>query len=246
MISIIPLRGIPEICPGADLAALLAPLIEPRGGDVLVVTQKIISKSQGRFVRLANIVPGAEALRLAAITGKDARLVELVLMESTAILRAAPKVLIARHRSGHVMANAGIDRSNLGPGRGEMALLLPHDCDAAAAALRLALRDYCSPVPAVIIADSFGRPWRLGVVNVALGAAGLPALLDHRGQPDRDGRPLEVTQVALADAIAAAAGLVMGEAAEGVPASIVRGAALSHGDLPAASIIRRLDEDLFQ
>jgi len=245
-ISIIPLHGLPEIQPGDDLAARLAPLIHPHPGDILVVTQKIVSKSENRFVSLTEITPGVEAIRLATITAKDPRLVELVLMESTAILRAAPHVLIARHRSGHVMANAGIDRSNLGPGRADMTLLLPRDCDASAAALRHALRAYCQPVPAIVIADSFGRPWRLGVVNIALGAAGLPALLDHRQKPDRDGRPLEVTQVATADAIAAAAGLVMGEGAEGVPAAIVRGAALPHGDLPAAALLRPLDQDLFQ
>jgi coenzyme F420-0:L-glutamate ligase/coenzyme F420-1:gamma-L-glutamate ligase len=246
MISIVPLPGIGEVEPGADVAALLAPGLDPRAGDVLVVTQKIVSKAENRFVCLADVRPGAEARRLAGITGKDSRLVELVLAESTAILRAAPHVLIARHRSGHVMANAGIDRSNLGPGRAEMALLLPVDGDASAAALRVALRAHVDPVPAIIIADSFGRPWRFGVVNVALGAAGLPALVDRRGQPDRDGRPLEVTQIALADAIAAAAGLAMGEAAEGVPAALVRGLALPAEDVPAAALIRPLAQDLFQ
>jgi coenzyme F420-0:L-glutamate ligase/coenzyme F420-1:gamma-L-glutamate ligase len=246
MISIIPLAGIGEIQPGADLAAFLALALQPMPGDILVVTQKIVSKAENRFVGLADVKPGAEALRLAGMTGKDPRLVELVLAESTAILRAAPNVLIARHRSGHVMANAGIDRSNLGPGRQDMALLLPVDCDAAAAALRQAFRAYFDPVPAVIIADSFGRPWRLGVVNIALGAAGLPSLVDRRGQPDRDGRALEVTQIAVADAIAAAAGLAMGEGAEGVPAALVRGVALPAGQSPAKSLIRPLAQDLFQ
>ena len=246
MISIHPISGIGEVEPGADLAALLAPFLQPRPGDILVVTQKIVSKAENRFVILADVTPGAEAIRLAAITAKDPRLVELVLAESTAILRAAPNELIARHRSGHVMANAGIDRSNLGAGRAGMALLLPRDSDAAAAALRLSLAAMCHPVPAIIIADSFGRPWRLGVVNIALGAAGLPALMDRRGQPDRDGRPLEVTQIAIADAIAAAAGLAMGEGAEGVPAALLRGVQLPASELPASALIRPLDQDLFQ
>jgi coenzyme F420-0:L-glutamate ligase/coenzyme F420-1:gamma-L-glutamate ligase len=246
MISIHPVTGIGEVHPGADLAALLALALQPVPGDILVVTQKIVSKAENRFVSLADVTPGAEAIRLAAITCKDPRLVELVLAESTAILRAAPNVLIARHRSGHVMANAGIDRSNLGAGRADIALLLPVDCDASAAALRVALGAWWHPVPAVIIADSFGRPWRLGVVNVALGAAGLAALVDRRGQPDRDGRALEVTQIAAADAIAAAAGLAMGEGAGGVPVALVRGVQLPPGELPAASLIRPLGEDLFQ
>ncbi len=167
MISIHPLCGIGEVEPGADLAALLAPLLQPQPRDILVVTQKIVSKAENRFVSLADVNPGAEARRLAAITGKDARLVELVLADSSAILRAAPNVLIARHRSGHVMANAGIDQSNLGARHSGMALLLPEDADRSAAALRLALAAWCHPVPAIIIADSFGRPWRLGVVNIA-------------------------------------------------------------------------------
>lgn len=246
MISIIPLAGIGEIQPGADLAAFLALALQPMPGDILVVTQKIVSKAENRFVKLAEVRPGAEAMRLAGITGKDPHLVELVLSEATAILRAAPNVLIARHRSGHVMANAGIDQSNLGAAHVGMALLLPRDSDAAAAGLRLALSAWFNPVPAVIIADSFGRPWRLGVVNIALGAAGLPALVDRRGQPDRDGRALEVTQIAAADAIAAAAGLAMGEAAEGIPAALVRGVTLPAGDIPAASLVRPLEQDLFQ
>lgn len=247
MISIHPLSGLGEVEPGADLAALFMaarPCAEP--GDILVVTQKIISKAENRFVALADITPGTEAIRLAAVTRKDARLVELVLAESTAILRAAPHVLIARHRCGHVMANAGIDRSNLGPGREGQVLLLPRDADASATALRLALRRHGIPVSAIVISDSFGRPWRLGVVNVALGAAGLPALVDRRGTPDRDGRPLEITQIALGDIIASAAGLAMGEGAEGVPAALIRGLALPDGEYPAASLIRPLAEDLFQ
>jgi coenzyme F420-0:L-glutamate ligase/coenzyme F420-1:gamma-L-glutamate ligase len=249
MISIHPLTGIGEVKPGADLAALLAEALavtRPQAGDILVVTQKIVSKAENRFVALASVTPGAEALRLAEITGKDPRLVELVLAESAAVLRAAPNVLITRHRTGHVMANAGIDRSNTGDASAGTVLLLPEDSDAAAAVIAAALADRGLPIAAVIISDSFGRPWRYGVVNVAIGAAGLPALVDRRGQPDRQGRALEVTQIALADMIASAAGLAMGEGAEGVPAALIRGLARPAGDTPAASLVRKLSEDLFQ
>ena len=199
------------------------------------------------FVDLATVIPGAEAARLADVTRKDPRLVELILRESVAVVRAAPHVLITRHRGGWVMANAGIDQSNIGPGgadrTADRVLLLPRDPDASAAAIRAGLG---APAPAVVISDSFGRPWRLGVVNVALGAAGLPALADRRGERDRDGRALAVTQIALADQIASAAGLAMGEGAEGVPAAIVRGLAWTAPDAPAAALIRPLSEDLFQ
>jgi len=243
-IQIIPLGQMPEVRPGDNLAALveaaLATVAAPQAGaDVLVVTQKIVSKAEGRFVDLAQVTPGARAIELAALTHKDPRLVELVLAESTAIVRAAPHVLIARHRLGHVMANAGIDRSNLGPGQGERALLLPIDPDGTAAAL--AARLGC----AVVISDSFGRPWRMGVGCVALGAAGLPALIDRRGETDRDGRVLEVTQVALADLVASAAGLVMGEGSEGVPAALVRGCVWQGPHKPAGALVRPVEQDLF-
>lgn len=246
MIAIHPLAGIGEVLPGDDLATLLrealaaAGLPPPQAGDVLVVTQKIVSKAEGRFVDLAGIVPGAEAERLAAITRKDARLVELVLAEASAVLRAVPNVLITRHRLGHVMANSGIDRSNIGPGGEDRVLLLPRDPEAFAARLSQALG--C----AVIISDSFGRPWRYGVTGVAIGASGLPSLVDRRGDLDRDGRRLEVTQIALADMIATAAMLATGEGAEGVPAALVRGAAWPAGSAPAAALVRPLAEDLFQ
>lgn len=246
MIAIHPLTGIGEVHPGDDLEALLAAALTTAGamplaaGDVLAVTQKIVSKAQARFVDLASIEPGAEAERLAAITRKDARLVELALRESTVVLRAVPNVFITRHRLGHVMANAGIDRSNIGPGGEERALLLPVDPDATAARLSDALG--C----AVVITDSFGRPWRHGVTGVAIGASGLPALVDRRGELDRDGRRLEVTQIALADMIATAAALTMGEGAEGVPAVLIRGLVFPSGSAPAATLVRSLAEDLFQ
>ena len=250
MIEIWPLTGLGEIEPGADLAALLATALTDSGdlrvSDVLVVTQKIVSKAEGRYVDLATVLPRAEAQELAATTRKDPRLVELVLRESTAVVRSAPNVLITRHRSGHVMANAGIDRSNLDQARDDWALLLPEDADASAADLRSKLAARLPVVPAVLISDSFGRPWRYGVVNVAIGAAGLPALIDHRGNRDRAGRTLEVTQVALGDMIATAAGLAMGEAAEGIPAAIVRGVEWAAPDTGAQALVRPLDEDLFR
>jgi coenzyme F420-0:L-glutamate ligase/coenzyme F420-1:gamma-L-glutamate ligase len=246
MIAIHPLAAIGEVLPGADLATLLGEALAAAGllpfapGDVLVVTQKIVSKAEDRFVDLATVTPGPEAETLAATTRKDPRLVELILRESTEVVRAVPNVLITRHRHGHVMANSGIDRSNLGPEGGARALLLPIDADASAAALATALG--C----AIVISDSFGRPWRYGVVGVAIGAAGLPALVDRRGELDRDGRRLEVTQVALADMLATAAALATGEGAESVPAALIRGLHLPEGDAPAAALVRPLAEDLFR
>lgn len=244
-IEIIPLVEVGEVAPGDDLAALLSRALAAQGlsigrGDTLVVTQKIVSKAEGRFVALDTVVPGPEALRLAEVTRKDPRLVELVLSESTAVLRAVPNVLVVRHRLGLVMANAGIDRSNIGPGMAERALLLPVDPDASAERLGRALG--C----AVVISDSFGRPWRMGVVAVGIGASGLPALHDRRGERDRDGRMLEVTQVAVADLLASAAALATGEGAEGIPAVLVRGFAPAGTPCPAATLTRPLEEDLFQ
>ena len=251
MIEIVPITGIGEIGPGADLAATLADAVAamglvPSAHDVLVVTQKIVSKAEGRHVGLGTVAPDAAAQRLAGATGKDARLVALVLAESSAVVRAVPNVLITRHRTGHVMANAGIDQSNLGPDGAGGALLLPVDADASAARLRAALAARWDTAPAVVVSDSFGRPWRYGVVNVAIGAAGLPALVDRRGEPDRDGRRMEVTQVALADMIASAAGLATGEGAEGVPAALVRGLQWSAPDASAAALVRPVEEDLFR
>jgi coenzyme F420-0:L-glutamate ligase/coenzyme F420-1:gamma-L-glutamate ligase len=252
MITIHPLIGIPEITPGDDLAAILSGALAAAGllplaaDDILVVTQKIVSKAEGRFVDLEAIVPGNEAQRLAATTRKDPRLVELVLAEASHVVRAVPHVLITRHRLGHVMANSGIDRSNIGPGGSERALLLPVDPDASAAALRTRLAADTGTAPAVLISDSFGRPWRHGVVGVAIGAAGLPSLIDRRGELDRDGRTLEVTQVALGDMIATAAALATGEGAESVPAVLVRGAVWPSGNAPAAALVRPIEEDLFR
>jgi coenzyme F420-0:L-glutamate ligase/coenzyme F420-1:gamma-L-glutamate ligase len=251
MIQIHSLPAIGEVRPGDDLGQTLVDAIrtaglQPTDSDVLVVTQKIVSKAEGRLVDLATVMPGARAIELAGITRKDPRLVELVLAESQSIVRAVPHVLITRHRSGHVMANAGIDRSNIGQGKGDYALLLPVDADASAERLHAALQGRFAKAPAVVISDSFGRPWRYGVTCVAVGASGLPALVDRRGDLDRDGRRLEVTQIALGDMVATAAGLAMGEGAEGVPATLVRGISWSAENRPASALVRSPDEDLFR
>jgi coenzyme F420-0:L-glutamate ligase/coenzyme F420-1:gamma-L-glutamate ligase len=230
----------PIVKPGDDLAALIRAAAPPfAAGDVLVVAQKIVSKAEGRFVDLDTVTPSAEAKRLAAETDKDARLVHLILSESERVLRAVRGVLIVVHKRGYVLANAGIDASNVGDGR---VLLLPEDPDASAARLSAALG-----VP-VIVNDSLGRAWRNGTVGTALGAAGLPALLDLRGQPDMFGRTLRATEIGLADEIAAAASMVQGQAAEATPVVLVRGLAelLTMGPARnAQAMIRPRANDLF-
>lgn len=243
------LPGIGEVLPGGDLAATLLDALSAAGlrlapQDVLVVAQKAVSKAEDRFVRLDAVRPSARAHELAVITGKDPRLVEVILGESTEVLRAKPNVMITRHRLGLVMAQAGVDRSNV-PGD-ERVLLLPLDPDRSAELLRKRLVAAHGAEIGVIVSDSFGRPWRLGTTNVAIGAAGVPAVWDRRGEADREGRRLETTQVAWADAVAAAAGLAMGEAAEGTPAVLVRGLRWNLPARPARTLLRPLDEDMFR
>ena len=245
--------GIPLIRAGDDLgailiAALVASGLALRDEDVLVIAQKIVSKAEGRTLRLADVRPSERARALAAEVHKDARFVEVVLSESSEVVRYRRDVLIAAHRLGFVMANAGVDQSNVEHGQGgEQVLLLPRDPDASCAELKARLEDRFGVRLGVIINDSFGRAWRNGVVGVALGAAGLPALLDMIGEPDLFGRPLKVTQIALADEIAAAASLVMGEAAEARPAVLVRGLAWGERPaLPAQALIRPKELDLFR
>ncbi|UVO53698.1 coenzyme F420-0:L-glutamate ligase [Sphingomonas sp. SUN039] len=252
MLALLPVDGLPEIRPGDDLPALLAKRLRAgaspalANGDVLVVTQKIVSKAENRFVALADVTPSARAVTLAQQTNKEAALVELVLRESTDIVRAAPHVLITRHRLGHIMANAGIDASNIGQADAAKVLLLPEDPDASAAVIRAHLLEHLGLDVAVIISDSFGRPWRMGTINVAIGVAGMAALFDERGKADRDGRELQMTQIAVADAIAAGAGLVMGEGSEGIPVTVVRGW-VDHGTAQtSASLLRPQTEDLFR
>ncbi|MCC7198445.1 MAG: coenzyme F420-0:L-glutamate ligase [Gammaproteobacteria bacterium] len=252
-VSFTALPGIGEVTAGTDLAAVVAESLLRAGmtlqpGDILVVAQKVVSKAEGRHVDLATVTPSAQALELAAVTRKDPRLVQLVLDESSDVLRAVPNVLVVRHRCGFVMANAGIDRSNSGPRAAgqEIVVLLPREPDASASGLREALRMRLGVAPGVIISDSFGRPWRNGSVNVALGVAGLASLVDRRGEKDRDGRVLEATEVAYADALAAGAGLVMGEGGEGTPMVLVRGWSVAASEHNGGALIRPLAEDLFQ
>lgn len=247
MLGIIPLTDLPEIRPGDDLPALLAAhLADLQAGDILVVAQKIVSKAEARFVTLSEVVPSPEAEELALEIRKDARLVELVLRESTEVVRAARHVLITRHRLGHVMANAGIDASNLGSAGEGRVLLLPEDPDASATRIADALEAKFGVRPGVVVSDSFGRPWRMGTVNVAIGIAGMPALIDRRGEQDRDGRVMQMTLIAFADAVAAAAGLAMGEGAEGVPAAVVRGLGWAGVAQTAGALLRPVGEDLFR
>ncbi|MDX1433622.1 MAG: coenzyme F420-0:L-glutamate ligase [Gammaproteobacteria bacterium] len=251
-LSLIALTGLPEIRPGDDLAALLGDALAARAAplarrDVLVVSQKIVSKAEDRYVDLEQVAVSPRARLLAEATGKDARVVEVVLGESRRVVRARPGLIICEHRLGMVMANAGVDRSNVGAARSESTvLLLPADPDASAAALAAGLaRRFGAPL-AVIVSDSAGRAWRNGVVGFALGASGLPALVDRRGAPDRQGRALEVTEVAFADQIASAAALLMGEADEGIPAVLVRGLDWSPPPLPAARLLRPAALDMFR
>jgi coenzyme F420-0:L-glutamate ligase / coenzyme F420-1:gamma-L-glutamate ligase len=249
-LRLIALPGMPEIGRGAPLARLIADALKrvrlvPRRGDVLVVAQKIVSKAEGRSVPLADVAPSARAEALAQETGKDPRLVELILRESRAVLRAKPGVIVVEHRLGFVMANAGIDQSNV-PGRADVALLLPGNPDAAASALRRGLARLCGVEMGVVINDSFGRAWRNGVAGVAIGVAGMAALVDLRGRADRDGRLLRVTQVAAADELAAAASLVMGQADEGTPVVLARGFPYASGSGSGRELIRAPEEDLFR
>jgi coenzyme F420-0:L-glutamate ligase / coenzyme F420-1:gamma-L-glutamate ligase len=246
------LSGIKLIEPGDDLgaitvAALRANGLVPQEGDVLVVAQKIVSKAEGRYVEVASVQPSERAISLAAEVDKDPRFVEVVLSEANRVVRCRPGLLIVEHRLGFVMANAGIDHSNVAAEHGvERVLLLPVDPDGSAHALRQYLSNALGVSIAVIISDSFGRAWRKGTVGVALGAAGLPALIDLRGHPDLFGRELLVTETGFADEIAAAAGLLMGQADEAVPIVLVRGLAWSAPDQPAAALVRPAEHDLFR
>jgi coenzyme F420-0:L-glutamate ligase / coenzyme F420-1:gamma-L-glutamate ligase len=251
-LKLIALPGIPPVSSGDDLAALTASAVARAGlalraEDVLVVAQKVISKAEGRRIALADVVPSTRALELAQTVEKDPRLVELVLGESRRVVRAVKDVLIVEHRLGFIMANAGIDQSNVAdPRSGEYALLLPEDPDASAARLRERLHTLTGEAPGVVISDSFGRPWRVGTVGVAIGCAGFPATLDLRGQMDLFGRPLRVTVIGHADEIASAASVLMGQASEGRPVILIRGLASPAAHEPAAALIRAPPQDLFR
>lgn len=248
-LSIMALEGVPLVEKGADLAELVLNALATSGtmlqlGDIIVLAQKIVSKAEGRQFALSAITPSARAIELAKRCEKDPRLVELVLSEAEEVMRVRPGVLIVRHRLGLVLANAGIDRSNVNSADGPAALMLPIDPDASAARLCQELHDRTGTAAAVLIIDSLGRAWRQGTIGTAIGVSGLSALLDLRGQEDLYGRRLEGTDLGIADELAAAASLVMGQAGEGTPIAVIRDLALS-GEGTAADLIRPRALDLF-
>ncbi len=251
-LTVTSLPGLPRIRPGDDLVALIIAAIDrtgltPAAQDIIVLAQKIVSKAEGRLARLDAVAPSPRAHELATVTGKDPRQIELVLAESAEVLRANKNVIVVAHRLGLVMANAGIDRSNVEQtGDAETVLLLPLDPDASARWMKVALDAHYRVPLGVVITDSIGRAWRLGTVGHAIGAAGVPAIIDQRGQPDMNGRALEVTETAFADSVASAAVLIMGEAAEATPAALVRGLTWTAPEKPAAALIRPAAEDMFR
>ena len=246
-VRLIRLPGLPEIQRGDDLSeqitnAARKARLRFENGDVLVVAQKIVSKAEGAVVRLANIEPSTQAEAIAERQKKDPRLVEVILKESRRLVRTDP-VLIAETRHGYVCANAGVDHSNA-PGA-DAVTLLPRDPDHSAKTLAAALRKRTGKRIAVIISDTFGRPWRLGLTNVAIGASGVPVLYDLRGTGDRDGKPLTATILAVADELASAAGLLMTKSA-GFPVVLIRGYRYKPSTEPATRIIRPAAQDLFR
>ncbi len=251
-VTLTALPGFPLVKPGNDLGAFLIEALDraglkPEERDILVVAQKIVSKAEGRYIDLNHVTASERALELARAVDKDPRLVEAILSESTEVVAHKTGVLVAAHKLGFVMANAGIDRSNLEPeGEGEWALLLPQDPDASAAALKTQLEARYGVELGVIVSDSAGRAWRNGVIGIALGAAGLPALRDMVGRRDLFGRTLEVTETGFADEIAAAASLLMGQADEGLPVVLVRGLSWREPPTDARALLRPKDQDMFR
>jgi coenzyme F420-0:L-glutamate ligase/coenzyme F420-1:gamma-L-glutamate ligase len=247
--------GLPLVGRGDDVPllvdrALSAANLALRDGDVLVVTSKILSRAEGRFVEIPRVEPSPRAIEIGGQVKKDPRVVELILRESTAISRQAPGVLVVRHRLGFVVANAGIDMSNsvppdAPPGSGPWALLLPEAPDASAAAIRSRFLDRAGVHIGVVISDSFGRPFRVGTVGAAIGVSGLPPVWDRRGEPDLHGRPLEITMTALADQVAALADLVAGQAAERRPLVLVRGLHFDPSEEGGRALLRKAEEDLY-
>jgi coenzyme F420-0:L-glutamate ligase/coenzyme F420-1:gamma-L-glutamate ligase len=246
-IQIIPLAELPEIAPGDDLSRLIAEAVKKHDlriseGDIFVVAQKIVSKAEGKIVRLDSIQPSKRAEQWAAEYQKDPRVIELVLSEASRIVRMERGVIVAETRHGFVCANAGVDVSNAPE---ETAILLPDDADRSARVLQTQLKKDFGVHVAVIIADSFGRPWREGLVNVALGVAGIAPLLDYRGKRDASGKTLQATVIARADELAAAAELVMGKT-DGVPVAIIRGVAAVEESGSGRDLIRSAATDIFR
>ncbi len=249
-LSLIALPGIPHIQPGDDLARLIVDSLTRANltlvsGDVLVITSKLVSKAEGRFVDLRTVTPSPRAVKVATLTRKDPRLIELILCESSGISRMRGEVLIVRHRLGFTLANAGIDQSNVGRDGGEWVLLLPEAPDSSAAQIRAAIVALTGIAPGIVISDSHGRPFRVGTLGVAIGVAGFPATWDQRGERDLYGREMRVTVTGLGDEIAAAAGLLSGQAAEGLPVVLVRGLRLPMGEGRAADLVRPEEFDLY-
>jgi coenzyme F420-0:L-glutamate ligase / coenzyme F420-1:gamma-L-glutamate ligase len=248
-VSVLPVRGIPEVAPGDSLASLIAralPLSDVRlaAFDVVVVTHKVVSKAEGAVVDLASVVPSARALDLAARTDNDARLVEVILGQTTRVLSALPGVLVCETVHGLVCANAGVDRSNVGGG--DLVTVLPADADASASGLRASLVELCGGAPlGVVICDTFGRPFREAGVNVAVGVAGLPAITDYRGLPDTAGYVMRASALATADEIASAAELVMGKT-DRVPVAVVRGLRWDGEGRGAGELQRDPTRDVFR
>jgi coenzyme F420-0:L-glutamate ligase/coenzyme F420-1:gamma-L-glutamate ligase len=242
-LELIGVGGLPEVSPGDDLAALIGAKITLQAGDAVVVAQKVVSKAEGRTRNLADVTASDEAVRLAArlIVAHDPRFIQVVLDESVRVLRS-DRVLITETHQGFVCANSGVDQSNI-PGS-DVVTLLPIDPDASASSLRSRLREISGVAVGVIVSDTFGRPWRLGIMNVALGVAGLPALVDLRGRPDDAGRELHATVLAVADEVAAAAGLVMGKTRR-TPVVVVRGLEAGKSGR-GRDLIRQASEDLFR
>lgn len=246
------ITGIPLIEPGDDIAAIIsarlkADGIAPLEGDVIVIAQKVVSKAEGRYLDLNDVSPRPEALELAKVVEKDPRHVEAVLSESTEVVRYRKNVMIVAHRLGFVMANAGVDESNIDHSDGmPRVLLLPANPDASCAEIKKRIDREFGVSVGIIINDSFGRPWRNGVVGVALGCAGVASLGNLVGRPDLFGRPLQITEVALADELAAAASLIMGQASEGTPVVHIRGLVQDAPELPAQALVRARDMDMFR
>ena len=252
MVSLFPIPNIPLIAPNADLAAILVEAMGAGGqrlqeGDVLLLAQKIVSKAEDCFVRLDEVTPSARALELAAVTGKDAREIEVILWDTAQVVRTRPGLLIVEHRNGYICANAGLDRSNVSQDEGETVLRLPPNPDASAVAIRNRIAALTGRRPPVLIIDSHNRPWRIGVMGATIGLSGLKPILSLVGRPDLFGRLLRHTEVNLADQLASAANLLMGQADEACPAVIARGVAYAPDETATArDILRPVERDLFR